>query len=186
MIMRKPVLFVLWLAVFGAAMWTLADLEIRGSAQQNNLLSNGSFDNGAVGLALTAVPGWTVTRGNVMAAINAQARRIADFVNRVSGNGGALFAMGEVENSSNPGAWNWLRELFPGIVVTQSPGTGGINTRITLTTDGRDAFPGLTDTEVGEARPWHNYFSGDLATLKVLGVAPEDSNGPSRRLFLAA
>ncbi|MEK7829827.1 MAG: cohesin domain-containing protein, partial [Acidobacteriota bacterium] len=119
-----------------------------------------------------------------LAAINAQARRIADFANRVSGNGGALFAMGEVESSSKPGAWIWLRELFPGIVVTQIPGSGGINTPIALTTEGTQAFPGLNNTEVGAARPWHNHFSGDLATLKVLGIAPEGNNGPSRQIIL--
>lgn len=134
------------------------------------------------------IPTYNLAGGDLdapeMAAINVQARRIADFVNRVSGNGGALFAMGEVGNSSNPGAWDWLRELFPGIVVAQSPGTGGINTAISLTAEGTQAFPGLSNTEVGAARPWHNYFTGDLATLKVLGVAPEGTNGPSRQVVL--
>ena len=162
--------------------WTIRHED--GAAAITNWLAGLSSTN----TGILYIPTYNLTTGDLeaveLAAINAQARRIADFVNRVSGNGGALFAMGEVESSSKPGAWIWLRELFPGIVVTQIPGSGGVNTSITLTADGNQAFPGLSNSEVGAAKPWHNYFSGDLATLKVLGVAPEGSNGPSRQIIL--
>lgn len=162
--------------------WTLRHED--GAAAISNWLANLSSTN----TGILCIPTYNLTPGDLeadeMAAINAQARRIADFANRVSGGGGALFAMGEVESSSRPGAWLWLRELFPGISVTQIPGNSGINTSITLTPEGNQAFPGLSNSEVGAAKPWHNYFSGDLATLKVLGVAPEGNNGPSRQIIL--
>lgn len=162
--------------------WTLRHED--GAPAIANWLSSLSSTN----TGILYIPTYNLATGDLeaveLAAINAQARRIADFANRVSGNGGALFAMGEVESSSKPGAWVWLRELFPGITVTQIPGSGGINTAINLTTDGTQAFPGLNNTEVGAAKPWHNHFSGDLATLKVLGVAPEGTNGQSRQIIL--
>ena len=60
-----------------------------------------------------------------LAAINAQAGRLATFIN---GNGGALFAMGESNSGARTGAWGWLSALLPGIVPTDVT-TGGINTR---------------------------------------------------------
>ena len=59
-------LLLLGLAVL--SVWTLTNQTMPGNAaepEQANLLRNGSFDNGSVGLALTAVPDWTITRGTV-------------------------------------------------------------------------------------------------------------------------
>ena len=109
-----------------------------------------------------------------LAAINAAAAQIAAFVNA----GGALFAMGE----SGADAWGWLTTLLPGLIVTDIGG-GGIGTNMTLTAAGTTAFPGLTDAELANADPWHNYFSGDLGSLQVLATAP-DNAGVTRNIIL--
>lgn len=112
-----------------------------------------------------------------MAAINAQAVKIANYINRSSGNSGALFAMGEAGGSGSNARWGWLRELFPGISFVDR-GTDGVESNITLTPDGMAAFPGLTNADLAldPNEAWHNHFTGNLGTLKVLGVAPEGSN----------
>lgn len=112
-----------------------------------------------------------------MAAINAQAVKIANYINRSSGNSGALFAMGEAGGSGNSARWGWLRELFPGISFVDR-GINGVESNITLTPDGMAAFPGLTNADLAldPDEAWHNHFTGNLGTLKVLGIAPEGSN----------
>ena len=117
---------------------------------------------------------------NELAAVNAASAQINAFVGG-SGNpaaGGALFAQGEI----GTGAFGWLSTLIPGIVST-SVGGGGIGTDITLTAAGTAAFPGLTNGDLAGADPWHNYFSGNLGGLSVLGVAP-DGSGVSRNIIL--
>lgn len=98
-------------------------------------------------------------------AVNGGAAAIANFVGG-AGNpfaGGGLFAMSE----NGGGAFGWLSTLIPGIVVTQ----GGSGTPINLTVDGVAAFPSLPNSAVQAAIPWHAEFSGNLGSLKVLGVA---------------
>jgi PEP-CTERM motif len=108
-----------------------------------------------------------------MAAVNAGAVQIAAFVN----SGGALFAMGE----SGTGAWGWLTTLIPGLVVTDLGG-GGEGNNITLTAAGATAFPSLSNADLAGADPWHNYFSGSLGSLAVLGTSP--SGGLTRNVIL--
>ena len=103
-----------------------------------------------------------------LAALNTHALAINTFVGG-AGNpaaGGALFAMGE----TGAGEFGWLSTLIPGIITTDIGG-GGLGTNITLTAAGGTAFPGLTNADLANADPWHNYFSGDLGGLSVLGVA---------------
>ncbi len=135
---------------------------------------------------LLYIPTYHLASGDLeaseLAAINAQASRIADFINRGSGSGGALFAMGENDNATEKGAWGWLRALFPGLEVTQIPGSGGVGTNISLTPDGTAAFPGLSNSDMASADPWHNYFTGDLGTLKVLATAQQ--SGVTRNIVI--
>ena len=114
-----------------------------------------------------------------MAAINAQAGKIANFIGR---DNGALFAMGESNRTGATGAWGWLKTLFPLINPTDlGPGSGS-TTEITLTPEGQAAFPGLTNRDLAGADPWHNYFTGNLGTLKVLGTAPQ--GGATRNVII--
>ena len=103
-----------------------------------------------------------------LAAVNAAAAQINAFVGG-SGNpalGGALFAQGEIGAAS----FDWLSTLIPGLVATDAGG-GGINSDITLTAAGNTAFPGLTNADLASADPWHNYFTGSLGGLSILGTA---------------
>jgi hypothetical protein len=105
---------------------------------------------------------------NEMAAINAGAASIATFVGG-AGNpsvGGGLFSQGE----SGVGAYGWLQTLVTGILPVDVGG-GGINTPINLTAAGVAAFPGLPNSAVQQAIPWHGYFGGNLGSLSVLGTA---------------
>ena len=159
-----------------SAGWTL-NHDVDGAANITNWLSGLSTTN----TGILYIPTYNlcntfrVCTGDLepdeMAAINAQAGQIADFINRSPGNSGALFAMGEVDDGARTGAWGWLRALFPGIAVSANIDS---ETDLTLTADGREAFPGLTDSAFvltrGEA--WHNYFTGNLGTLKVLADWP--------------
>ena len=115
-----------------------------------------------------------------LGVINANASSINTFVGGAGTplNGGGLFSMGE----TGTGAYGWLTTLIPGIVFTDVGG-GGIGTNITLTAAGIAAFPGLTNTDLAGADPWHGYFSGNLGGLSVLGVA-NDNSGFSRNLIL--
>src|SRR5690606_33407716 len=114
-----------------------------------------------------------------MAAVNAGAAAIATFVGGAGDptTGGGLFSMAE----TGTGAYGWLTTLIPGIVATDIGG-GGHGTNITLTGDGASAFPGLTNTDLAGADPWHGHFSGNLGSLSVLGVA--DQGGVIRNVII--
>lgn len=155
--------------------WTLVNVD--GAANIGSYLGGGTV-NGAstANTGILYIPSANNSNGDLTGAelteINNNAASIATFVGG-AGNpatGGGLFAMGE----SGPGAYGWLSTLIPGIVVTDIGG-GGFGTDITLTPDGVTAFPGLTNADLSGADPWHNYFGGNLGSLKVLGVA--DFNG---------
>ena len=55
------------LALACAALWSAHRSTTSQAAEpdQTNLLQNGGFESGNVGLGLTAIPGWTVVRGTV-------------------------------------------------------------------------------------------------------------------------
>lgn len=153
--------------------WAL--LHVNGSASVTAWLASLTINN----TGILYLPTADLTNGDMdaaeLAAINAGAFQIADFVNT---QGGALFAMGE----SGPGAFGWLSTLIPGLNFTDVGG-GGITSDITLTPDGAAAFPGLTNGDLAGADPWHGYFSGNLGSLKVLGTAVDETN-TTRALIL--
>jgi hypothetical protein len=97
------------------------------------------------------------------AAVNANATRIADFVN----SGGGLMSHG-VE-------YGWLQTLLPGL---QNVNSGGPTGDLALTAEGAAAFPGVTDADVG-AGPWHNHFEGEFGGLQILATSKtvQDSAG---------
>ena len=114
-----------------------------------------------------------------LTAINGRATEINTFVGGAGtpALGGGLFAMGE----TGSGAYGWLSTLIPGIVITDA-GSGGIGNPISLTAAGNTAFPGLTNADLSSG-PWHNYFSGSLGGLSVLGTSP-DGAGTTRNIIL--
>ena len=97
-----------------------------------------------------------------LAVLNANAAAINLFVGGTGDptKGGGLFAHGE---GFTPGAWGWLTALIPGIIPVDS-GTG----TLVLTPAGTAAFPGLTDSDIQGATPWHNHFEGNFGGLQVL------------------
>ena len=109
--------------------------------------------------------------GSEITTINGRATEINTFVGGAGtpALGGGLFAMGE----TGSGAYGWLTTLIPGIVVTDAGG-GGISSPISLTAAGNAAFPGLSNSDLSSG-PWHEYFTGSLGGLSVLGTSPDGS-----------
>lgn len=151
--------------------WTL--INVNGAAAINTLLGSlNANTNGILAFSTASNSGGDLDSTEV-AAINANAANIETYL----GAGGALHAMAQ----SGTGANGYLTTLLPGLVVTDVGG-GGIFTTPTLTAAGFAAFPGLTNADIGGATPWHNYFSGNLGGLSVLGTAPDGS--ATRNLIL--
>lgn len=88
------------------------------------------------------------------AALNANATRIADFVN----SGGGLMSHGS--------EYGWLFALLPGL----SSVGGGSSGDLELTGAGTAAFPGVTNSNIN-AGPWHNHFEGNFGGLQILAVS---------------
>lgn len=91
-------------------------------------------------------------------ALTNNAAFLANYVNE----GGGLLSHGTY--------YGWLNALFPAITTSTSSTTS----RIHITSDGATLWPGLTDNDVSSA--WHNYFGGDLGSLKVLGQAANNAS----------
>lgn len=72
--------------------------------------------------------------------------------------GGGLLSSGYDHYSS------WLTVLIPTISVAYDPTSSTIG----MTADGAALWVGLKDQDI--YAPWHNYFTGDLGALKVLGL----------------
>ncbi|MDX2033601.1 MAG: cohesin domain-containing protein [Blastocatellia bacterium] len=159
--------------------WTIVHID--GAANIGNWLANLSTAN----TGILYLPTYNLTGGDLerdeMDAINAQAGRIANFVNRGSGFGGGLFAMGETNVGNETRAWGWLRALMPALnFEDESAGSD-----LELTPEGVMAFPGLSDPDLDlkSGELWHNHFTGDLGPLKVLATAP-DRNRVTRNVII--
>ncbi len=142
-----------------AAGWTI--VHVNGAAAVGAWMAALSTSNTGI-LALPTSGGETF--GDMdnaeQAAINANAAALANFVNN---QGGALHAMVE----EGLGAFGWLTTLIPGIMADYNAPSTDI---ITLTPAGNTAFPGLTNTDVTNATPWHAFFKGTLGALKILAT----------------
>lgn len=64
----------------------------------------------------------------------------------------------------------WLKVLLPTLGIMDDPSSDAIS----MTADGADLWPGLTDTDISS--DWHNHFTGDLGALKILGLGWTDWN----------
>ena len=126
-----------------------------GSANINNAgIYYMPTDSGNVGGGITAAQ---------IAIVNANAA----LLNTFAAGGGGFFAQDE---GNQAGGWGWLTTLLPGIVV-QSSGIVDSST-LTITPAGNTAFPGLTNTDVSNATPWHSWFSGNFGGLTTLVTGP--------------
>ncbi len=167
------------LSTLPAAGWTLVHVD--GETAIKNWLSNLSTSNTGV----LYIPTAGNTAGDLtnaeLSVINAHGADISSFVSGV-GNpllGGGLYAMGESTVGVPP--YGWLSSLLPGLGVVDIGG-GGFSSDITLTMEGMTAFPGLTNADLFEADPWHNYFTGNFGGLQVLATAIQ--NGVARPIIL--
>jgi hypothetical protein len=112
--------------------------------------------------------------------INGRAAEIAAYVGGAGDptQGGALFSQGESPDSPTV-PYGWLTSIIPGIGIVDVT-SSGIDTDLSLTTEGEEAFPGLTNADLSSG-PWHNYFTPDpingFGSLQVLATAPEFSFG---------
>jgi hypothetical protein len=144
--------------------WTMVTID--GAANIGSFLAGNTV--GGVNLTtagLLYLPTSGLSSGDAdsseLAQFNANAGAIASFVS----GGGGLFAMGE----TGVGKFGWLSTLIAGITVTDIGG-GGSASGLNLTPAGAAAFPGLPNSEVQAAIPWHEFFGGNLGSLSVLGV----------------
>ena len=154
------------LALSGVSGWAVN--YVSGAANINAFMS--TLSTATTGILYLSTAG--LVSGDMSAAelaeVNLANAQINAFVGG-AGNpalGGALFAQGEIGATS----FDWLSTLIPGLVVTDT-GAGGVFTDITLTAAGALAFPGLTTPDLAGADPWHNYFTGNLGGLSILGTA---------------
>ena len=155
------------LALSGVSGWAVN--YVSGALAINSFMS--TLSTTTTGLLYLSTAG--LVSGDMDAAELAEVNLAAAQINTFVGGalGGALFAQGEVGATS----FDWLATLIPGIVVTDI-GAGGLGTDITLTAAGNLAFPLLTNADLAGADPWHNYFSGNLGGLSILGTAPQSTN----------
>lgn len=102
-----------------------------------------------------------------LAIVNANASILNSFV----GSGGGLFTQEQANSSIGYG---WLTTLLPSIQVHgDNDGSLITTSSLTLTTDGTSAFPGLTDSDLSNATPWHAFFTGSgLGGLDILVTGP--------------
>ena len=103
--------------------------------------------------------------------INANGIAINSFVTA----GGGLFTQ---EQANSAIGYGWLTSLLPGLVI-KGDGHGGVanSGQLFLTADGMTPFPGLTDTDISNATPWHAYFTGTFGGLLSLVVGNGDNVG---------
>ena len=98
-----------------------------------------------------------------LAPVNTNGTAINTFV----AGGGGLFTQ---EQGTSSIGYGWLTALLPGLNFH----TSGIadSGSLSLTAAGNAAFPGLTNTDVSNATPWHVWFDGSLGGLSTLVTGP--------------
>lgn len=154
------------LSTLPGAGWTMQ--HIIGAANIANFLTGGTVaganlsNTGIIHLTTSGHTGGDMTSAE-LAAINANAGALNSFV----GGGGGFWSMGE----TGTGAYGWLSALLPGIQFFDF----GDGTPITLTAAGSAAFPGLTNSDLAGATPWHTDFAGNFGGLVVLGEAQRNA-----------
>lgn len=120
--------------------------------------------------------------GGITAAQVAIVNSNASILNSFVAGGGGLFTQSQ---NYVTGGFGWLTTLLPGLNVHgDNDGTISNSNSLTITAAGNAAFPGLTNSDVSNATPWHNWFDGSLGGLSVLVTGP--ARGPNRQVINGA
>jgi hypothetical protein len=105
-----------------------------------------------------------------LAIVNTQGAAIDAF----AAAGGGLFAQ---EQANSTIGYGWLTSLLPGLAIHgDNDGASFDSNILNLTLAGNSAFPGLTDSDLSNATPWHGFFAGPLGALQVLVTGPADGD----------
>lgn len=120
--------------------------------------------------------------GGISAAQVAIVNTNASLLNAFVAGGGGLFTQSQ---NYITGGFGWLTTLLPGLNIHgDNDNTIYDSGTLTLTAAGNAAFPGLTNTDVSNATPWHNWFDGNLGGLSVLVTGP--AIGPTGQVINGA
>ena len=156
--------------VAGITVGPISTTVITG-AQITTFLTGGTVSGRNLGnTGLLYIPSDGVS-GGISIADQGQLTANAAAINTFVAGGGGLFSMGH--------QYGWLSTLLPGIVVTP----GGSSAALSLTMDGTNAFPGLSNGDLSTG-PWHYDFSGNLGGLNVLFTSNVGGARPTRNVGL--
>jgi cysteine-rich repeat protein len=153
------------LSTLPAAGWTRATLTATADIAAF-FAGTGALHVGTAGIIYMPTDSSNVSGGITTAqvsVVNGAAAAIASFV----ASGGGLFTH---DQSLIPGGFGWLTTLIPGLVRNDPSSCNDLN--LDITASGQAAFPGLTNSDVDNATPWHSYFTGSFAGLDVLITGP--------------
>lgn len=167
-----------------AAFASAFDLSTLAGGGWNRVTLNGAtaitnFFNGtgAVNINNAGIIYMPTVDGNVaggltnaeLAVVNANAAALDAFLAA----GGGLFS--QEQNNSSIG-YGWLTTLLPGVTTQGDNGGPGFDSgSLSLTAAGSAAFPGLTNSILSSATPWHGYFlpgSAGFGGLQTLVTGP--------------
>ena len=150
--------------------WTSANLTSTADI-------TGFFDGtGAVNINTAGIYYMPTGDANVTGGISKTQNDIvntnAALLNNFVATGGGLFTQDQYWISGG-GGYGWLTTLLPGLEVHgDSDSTIANYYSLSLTAAGNSAFPGLTDPDLSNATPWHDWFSGNFGGLSVLVTGP--------------
>ena len=150
----------------GLAGWT--SVSLTSVADITNFFSGtGAVNVNTAGLVYMPTVSSNVSGGITdaqLAPVNANGAVINNFVS----NGGGLFTQEQANSSIGYG---WLTSLLPGLNVMGDNSGGAYNSgTLQLTPTGQSEFPGLTNSDLSNATPWHAYFTGNFGALQSLVV----------------
>ncbi|MFI5447417.1 PEP-CTERM sorting domain-containing protein [Polaromonas sp. UC242_47] len=160
-------------AAFSSA-FSLAGLTGWTSTQLTSTTDITNFFNntGAVNLSNAGFIYMPTVANNVTGGINDIQLAVVNLngtaINNYLAAGGGLFTQEQANSSIGYG---WLTSLLPTLVV-KGDNSGGIanSGELQLTVQGNAQFPGLTNTDISNATPWHAYFEGGFGALQSLIV----------------
>jgi len=148
--------------------WTFVDLTATGD------ITNFFNGTGATNVNNTGIVYMPTVSSNVgggitdaqLGIVNSNSNALNSFVV----GGGGLFTQ---EQANSGIGYGWLSTLLPGLIVQGDNGGPNFDSSsLSITAAGNAAFPGLTNTDVSNATPWHAWFSGDFGGLNTLVTGP--------------
>lgn len=149
-----------------AGTWTFS--SINGASNIAAFFAGGMAGTGIIYMPTVANNVGGGILDSELAVINGNGSALNNFV----AGGGGLFTQEQANSSIGYG---WLSSLIPTFTV-MGDNSGGINdsSQLQLTADGIAAFPGLTNSDLTNATPWHAWFTNYGSSLKALAVGNGD------------